>query len=123
MSPVGSAHSIAGSFVAVTNPDRSRSPVFAAFGDFLEVDLLTIAVPNTLHVVYRAAEVSRDGPQTQPLPFHSLNIGKIASDRAVTRTFSHDSGSRLIHVLGVFKCNVCVKHLIEHFSGFRLRTL
>jgi len=76
---MGHAHSSGGSFVAVTNPERSRSPVFAAFGDFLEVDLLTIAVPNTLHVVYRAAEVSRDGPQTQPLPFHSLNIGKIAA--------------------------------------------
>ena len=40
-----------------------------------EVDLLTIAVPDTLHGVYRAAETSSDGAKAQSLPLHSLNIG------------------------------------------------
>ena len=37
--------------------------------------------------------------------------------------FSHDSRSGLVHLLGVFERNVCAKHFVEHFSGFRSSTL
>jgi hypothetical protein len=33
-------------------------------GEFSEFNLLTIAVPNTLHGVHGTAEASSDGPQT-----------------------------------------------------------
>ena len=40
----------------------------------------------------------------------------------VNGSFSQDSRSGLVPILGVFKYNMCAKHFIEHFGGFRWRT-
>ena len=47
----------------------------------------------------------------------------IASGLSVNHRFSQDSRNGSVHALKMFTFNMCAKHFVEHFSGFRLRTL
>ena len=56
-------------------------------------------------------------------PMSVMSISRQPCLPALRVRFSQASRSGVVHVLGVFKCNMGAKQFIEHFSGFGLRTL